>query len=138
MAGSWSFSVSMFWEDKCRCMGRAAMALLNWATAEIRRVRSSEISFLRDSISAAWSVEEAVVAVLVMRHKEVVDVGATAAAGKSMEQLESYSKIATCCLRGGRLVAVSSGVFGVEAIENCCFKISTYVLLVSEYVGLSR
>jgi len=34
-------------------------------------------------------------------------------------------------------VAVSCGVVGVDAIENCCFKISAYVLLVSECSGLS-
>jgi len=71
----------------------AAIAFLNSVTTELRRVRSSEISFLSDSILAAWSVVGAVIALPVIRQEEFV-VAATAVAGDSVEQSESYFKIA--------------------------------------------
>ena len=80
----------------------AAIAFLNSVTAEIRRVRSSEISFLSDNISAAWSDGGVVVALLFIRQEELEVVAATAAAGDSVEQSELYSKIAAWHLRGGR------------------------------------
>jgi len=65
-----------------------SMALLNWATAEVMRVRSSEISVFSDFNSAVYSGEIEVAGVDVRVLDEFVDEVATTAAGTSVERLE--------------------------------------------------
>ncbi len=42
-----------------------------------------------------------------------------------------------CLFLGGRLLVVA-GAGGIGARENCCFRMSAYVMLVCEYTGLLR
>ncbi len=82
-------SVVLSFSKVVGCIGMEAMALLNWATAEVISVRSLAISVFSDFNSAAYSVEFEDAGVDIVVLEECVGEVATPAAVALVELSES-------------------------------------------------